>query len=410
MARKAATAPRADDLDTTLEQVALAELRPHPRNYHQHPDDELVHLMQSLTTHGLYRNPVIAQDGTILAGHGVVAAAHRVGYTHLSVKRMPYGPDDPRALQLLVGDNAIARLAITHEADLVQLLQELSEHDPLALLGTGFDEATLTALAEAQGLGNGVGPSDAGRDAEPQIDRAEELREQWGVEVGQLWACGEHRVICGDCTDKAVVERLMKDQRIDAILTDPPYGIGMDHMLHALSGVQTGRAWAPHRSYRDTHWDHQPPAADHLASLLLLAPHSIIWGGHFFTLPPTRCYLVWDKETGNNKYADCELAWTNLNKPVRLIRHLWKGMLRANGEERGPHPAQKPVAVMEWALQQFPDEPRHVLDVYLGSGTTLIACENLGRICYGCELDPGYTAVTLERWSTLTSDQPQRLA
>ena len=93
-----------------------------------------------------------AQDGTILAGHGVIEAARQVGRTHIAGQRMPYGPDDPRALQLLVGDNHIARLRQQDDAGLAALLQELQAHDPLALLGTGFDAAALQALAEQAGV------------------------------------------------------------------------------------------------------------------------------------------------------------------------------------------------------------------------------------------------------------------
>ena len=154
MARKAAPVvpvPQ-DDLSTTLERVALAAVRPHPRNYQGHPEAEIQHLMQSLLTHGVYRNVVIARDGTLLAGHGVVEAARRLGYTHLTMKRTDYDADEPRALQLLAGDNEIAREAVKNEEALVALLQELSQEDPLALLGTGFDEAALKTLAEQAGL------------------------------------------------------------------------------------------------------------------------------------------------------------------------------------------------------------------------------------------------------------------
>jgi hypothetical protein len=142
----------ADDLTTTLEVLPLADLRPHPRNDGAHPAEELAHLKQSLTEHGVYRNVVVAQDGTLLAGHGVVQAARDLGHTHIAGKRLPYGPDDPRALKVLVGDNHIARLRLQDDALLVALLEELRQEDPLALLGTGFDEAALAALIEAQGV------------------------------------------------------------------------------------------------------------------------------------------------------------------------------------------------------------------------------------------------------------------
>jgi ParB family chromosome partitioning protein len=152
MPRKTVAPVPQDDLTTTLELVPLADLRPHPRNDGAHPPEALAHLKQSLTEHGVYRNVVVAQDGTLLAGHGVVEAAQALGHTHIAVQRLPYPPDDPRSLQVLVGDNHIARLRMQDDAALVALLQELAQDDPLALLGTGFDEAALKALAEQAGI------------------------------------------------------------------------------------------------------------------------------------------------------------------------------------------------------------------------------------------------------------------
>ena len=129
----------------TPEDVALDDLKPHPRNYQQHPEDELAHIMESIKTHGFYRNVVIARDGTILAGHGVTQAARKLGYTHVPVIRTPYTPDDPRALKLLAGDNEIRHLAEVDDRALTELLRELSATDDL--LGTGYDEMMLANLA-----------------------------------------------------------------------------------------------------------------------------------------------------------------------------------------------------------------------------------------------------------------------
>jgi hypothetical protein len=139
-----------DTLVDTLESVALAELRPHPRNYQTHPDTQLASLMESLRTHGVYRNVVIARDGTILAGHGVIEAARRLGYTHLSVQRMDLDPEESAALQIVIGDNELARLALKDEQLLATLLTELAEQDPSSLLGTGYDETTLELLIQQQ--------------------------------------------------------------------------------------------------------------------------------------------------------------------------------------------------------------------------------------------------------------------
>lgn len=120
-------------------------LRPHPRNYRDHPDDQVAHIIRSIELHGQYRNIVIARDGTILAGHGVVAAAKRLGIAELSVIRLDLDPNEPRAVQVLTGDNEIANLGDINDRQLVELLRELADDDLDQLLGTGFDEQQLNA-------------------------------------------------------------------------------------------------------------------------------------------------------------------------------------------------------------------------------------------------------------------------
>jgi ParB-like chromosome segregation protein Spo0J len=152
-------APRVHD----VELVPLHELRPHPRNYRQHPEEQLVHLAQSLREHGLYRNVVVAQDGTILAGHGVVAAAPEAGLSEIGVVRLPLGPEDPRALKLLAADNELPRLADDDDDALAQLLSEIRDDDAAGLLGTGYDDGELTALVARLSLPE-PGDADTGED------------------------------------------------------------------------------------------------------------------------------------------------------------------------------------------------------------------------------------------------------
>lgn len=133
--------------DFIPELAALDELRPHPRNYRAHPEDQLDHIARSIELHGFYRNVVIARDGTILAGHGVVLAARRLGRESVPVFRVDVEPDDVAALQLLAGDNEISNLAGVDDRALSELLRELAAVDVSHLLGTGFDELSLAALA-----------------------------------------------------------------------------------------------------------------------------------------------------------------------------------------------------------------------------------------------------------------------
>lgn len=127
--------------------IAVDALRPHPRNYRSHPEDQLAHIEQSLRLHGFYRNIVIARDGTILAGHGVALAARRIGLEEVPVIRLDVDPDEPRALQVLTGDNEIANLGGIDDRELTELLRDLTADDDWdALLGTGFDQQQLAAL------------------------------------------------------------------------------------------------------------------------------------------------------------------------------------------------------------------------------------------------------------------------
>lgn len=142
MAKRNGKAP-----ELTPSTATVADLRPHPRNYRQHPDDQLEHLARSIEEHGLYRNVVVAQDGTILAGHGVVLAAQRLGLKTIPVIRLPIEPDSPAALKVLTGDNEIEHLAEQDDRLLSELLREIKQEAEAGLLGTGYDEAMLANLA-----------------------------------------------------------------------------------------------------------------------------------------------------------------------------------------------------------------------------------------------------------------------
>jgi DNA modification methylase len=198
------------------------------------------------------------------------------------------------------------------------------------------------------------------------------------------------QLFCGDCLE--IMPTLGK---VDAVVTDPPYGIKADSIMAKQAGQQYGKAAAKKRAYLTTDWDNKPASAEIIALCQEIAKSCIIWGGNYFMLPPSSCWLVWDKLNGENNFADCELAWTNLKKAVRIKRHMWNGMIREGNEERF-HPTQKPLAVMEWCLSFLPDAVT-ILDPFMGSGTTGVACVNMGRNFIGIEKDPQYFEIAKER-------------
>ncbi len=192
-----------------------------------------------------------------------------------------------------------------------------------------------------------------------------------------------------DCLD---VLKTLGDGSVDAVVTDPPYGIGYSH--GAKSGVL---AKTTQFVGRKVIGDNKPfnPAP------WLAYRHLILWGANHYAdeLPARSRWLIWDKRDGvnSNDQADCEMAWTNDTRPARLFHHRWMGMLKAS--ERGiprVHQTQKPVALMEWCLSFLP-EGCTVLDPFMGSGTTGVACMNTGRNFIGIEIDPGYHAIAKRR-------------
>ena len=198
---------------------------------------------------------------------------------------------------------------------------------------------------------------------------------------------GEARLILGDCRE--ILPTLGK---VDAVVTDPPYGIG------EASGKNASRGnLAAAKDYGCSSWDDEPVPADLMSAVKAAGRWLIIFGGNYYDCPPASCWLVWDKENGTNDFADCELAWTNLPKAVRRLRFMWNGMFRAKGEARGDHPTQKPVGVMDWAIGHLPAGTVSVMDPFMGSGTTGVACVRLGKSFIGIEREPSYFDIACRR-------------
>ena len=202
---------------------------------------------------------------------------------------------------------------------------------------------------------------------------------------------GDATLYLGDC-----MEILPMLGKVDAVITDPPYGIGADKNLRA--NQQHGKAAAPSKDYGAGEWDSAPPDAALLAAVVAAGKVALLWGGNYFTVAPSSCWLVWDKENGSNGYADCELAWTNLPKAVRRLKWRWAGMLQqdmANKEDR-VHPTQKPLTVMKWCIEQA-GKPAVTLDPFMGSGTTGVAAVEMGLGFIGIEREPKYFDIACQR-------------
>ena len=183
---------------------------------------------------------------------------------------------------------------------------------------------------------------------------------------------GGQTLYLGDCRE--VIGAL----EFDAICTDPPYGIG---------AIMKGGTWAAKEGFKGFQvWDMKTP--DWVPDMVAGKP-AIVWGGNYFHLAPSRCWLIWNKLNAVPTMADFEQAWTNLDRPSKRLD------LPVGRMEFG-HPTQKPLALMEWCLGFLPDA-RTILDPFMGSGTTLVACQRLGRQGIGIELDPDYFDIACRR-------------
>jgi len=196
---------------------------------------------------------------------------------------------------------------------------------------------------------------------------------------------GNATLYLGDCMD--ILPTLGK---VDAVITDPPYGINENSKKVA----SRGKLAAP-KDYGDFDWDKAPPPDALIELIRTKGQYQAFFGGNYFQLPPTSCWLVWDKLNGDNDFADCELCWTNWPKAVRRLQWRWNGMIRQGNEERY-HPTQKPLEVMKWVIELCP-KAETILDPFMGSGTTGVAAIQLGRKFIGIEREPKYFDIACKR-------------
>lgn len=202
--------------------------------------------------------------------------------------------------------------------------------------------------------------------------------------IGDLFEIGEHRLLCGDSTDIDKVELLINGQEVN-LLTDPPYGINANKQT-----LGTGKK----KFHRGDDWDVEVPDFYYV---LALVNKAIIWGGNYFAdkLPINNDWLCWHKKNDGLSFSEFELAWTNLGKNCRMLSHHWGG-------ETKEHPTMKPLKLMEWCINYLDDKP--ILDIFCGSGSTMVASHQLKRKCYGMELDPKYCQVIIDRMKKLDSN------
>lgn len=190
------------------------------------------------------------------------------------------------------------------------------------------------------------------------------------------------------------------DNYFDLAIVDPPYGINIQKMNYIKSpkgGV------AKRKDYTSIgNWDSEIPKQEYFDELFRVSKNQIIWGGNYFNLPLTKSWIIWDKKTEDkysNDFADCELAWNSFDKPAKMVRYLWSGMLQPDmkNKQKRIHPTEKPIQLYKWLLEKYANPNFKILDTHLGSGSIAIACHDYNFELTACELDKNYFEDSIKR-------------
>jgi len=269
-----------------------------------------------------------------------------------------------------------------------------TQYDIDELLEWGFDEKELKIEKEVE------------------EDEVPEVSDEPAVsKLGEVYQLGRHRLMCGDSTKIEDVEKLMDGQKADMVFTDPPYGMFLNADYSGMEGISKGN------KYNDVIGDHEDFKPEFITSVFKnfgYCKDIFLWGADYYSeLLEKRnagSWIVWDKMQGgegvNDKYdkmfgSNFELCWSKARHKRAIARVLWKGIFGLGVEDtkKRVHPTQKPVKLADWFISKFTKENDLVADIYLGGGSTLIACEQTNRICYGIELDEKYCDVIRKRYA-----------
>jgi site-specific DNA-methyltransferase (adenine-specific) len=188
------------------------------------------------------------------------------------------------------------------------------------------------------------------------------------------------------------------DNYFDLAIVDPPYGIGASEMQ---MGNNKKKKWNIGKK-----WDNSIPNKEYFEELKRVSKNQIVWGGNYFELPPTKHWVIWDKNNGNSDFADGEMAWCSLNKQLKIVKIHWCGSASNWEDTNGKiHPTQKPVQLYKWILDKYAKQGDRILDTHLGSGSISIACHDYGFDLTACELDKEYFDKAMERINNHVAQQ-----
>ena len=357
-----------------IEYLTLDKLKPYDKNARKHKEADLSTIKASITEFGM-SDPigVWGEDNVIVEGHGRYLACKELGIDNVPVIHLDHLTDEQRRAYALA-HNKTAEMS---EWDIDLLGEELDGIFDIDMSDFGFD------LSEEEEEETEIIEDEVPEEVEPIAKQ------------GDIWQLGRHRLMCGSSTDVSNIEDLLNGNTPDLIYTDPPYGMN----AVSKSGVLS-------KNYKTDILgdDDNTVAIDafNLSMQMFKDVKAVWWGANYYTecLPSSECWIVWDKNNGASDQTDCELAWSNFRSVVRQFT-------MASEKKNRVHPTQKPCDLFAQVVKKFDKnkEFNKVLDLFGGSGSTLIACEQLGKSCYMMELDPHYVDVIIARWEQFTGQK-----
>lgn len=373
--------------------ISIDSLIPYARNSRTHSDEQVAQIAASIKEFG-FLNPIIVDgENGIIAGHGRVMAAQKLGIKELPCVEASHLTDTQRRAYI-IADNKLALNADWDDDMLRVELDELGEAGfDLELTGFSLDEIEELQIEEIE-------------DGLTDEDAVPELQDEPVAKLGDVWLLGNHRLMCGDSTSIDAVEKLMAGQKADMVFTDPPYGVdydginnddraGLEGLLRGAFGCYT----AISKSGAATYVFHSDKCADifhavfreffHFSSMIIWAKNSLTLSRTDYQSQHEPCLYGWIKGGSHKFYGD--------RKQVSI----W----RFDKERVEGHTTPKPVALIERALDNSSKGGDVVADLFGGSGSTLIACEKTGRHARLMELDPKYCDVIVKRWQDFTGKE-----
>ncbi len=411
--------------DMNVEDVPVDELHNDPSNVRKHGEQNLAAIKASLARFGQQKPIVVNREGVVVAGNGTLMAARALGWR--TVKAVRTGLEGAEATAFAIADNRTAELAEWDEGALQQQLAAIAIEDEELLAATGYDQDDLAAMECA---------------ASEQVaeDEPPPVPDKPVAEEGDLYVLGRHRLLCGDSTDPRHVERLLAGARMEMLLTDPPYNVNYEGsagkikndsmpdekfraflkaaLAPAFKAMQPGAAWyvwhadSEGFNFRAAVRD----CAQQTRQCLVWVKNSLVLGRQDYQWQHEPCLYgakqpdpVELTETVQREHETALYGWTE------GAAHVWNSDRKQTTvlyfdrpTKSDDHPTMKPVALFAYLIQNSSRREAKVYDPFMGSGTTLMACEQLGRTAYGMELDPRFVDVIVKRWETLTGQKAKR--